>query len=1050
MNFPNPFIMHPPKSILSDETFSAPRLSSILGVFLVSLAGATHAQEISVINDATNTSLVDGQSTAVDFGCTKPGVPVTRTFTIRNDGASNLILRANGLTLPAGYSMVPAWPTAVVTPQFEVVVQKDDAGAAADDALSLDLILVPSIISVDDITIRIPNELITRANGPNSQTPYVDPGKGIAISQDPLKTSLDFDQVPGGGWICPTPGTQSNPNGDICAEFSGISWTQGMSTRWQAATLRFTRGVLTGSLDDPSINGSVFFGFGLVGLNPPRVPGTANDGDAFGQAAIEVSLTLYNSAANTTEVVTGTFVDDGLNNNRSAVTLEGAPVLIPVPVVIPPGMTWQQVVGTPFTVRLDAAAEGQFSGAWSLSNTDANEDPFNFPITGIVDGTPPVISNVPADQTIPSVGLTCAATATWTLPTVTDTDPGATLVRTMGSAPGSSFPVGMHFIEYTATDCAGNMSTASFIISVVDQNPPTLQGSLPKRIIASALPGAMSAIVNYPALTAMDDCDPMPVVSCLPLSGSSFPLGLTTVTCVAVDSSGNMSAPKTMDVVVIEAQPSPSPRTLDAISVRNEPAPGIPGATFLGVNHALINNNGSVAIEATLIGAGTNNVGVWVNDGTFNLVSRKGNIAPGTANPIVAFDDVNLNAAGAVGMEASLSGATSTTDTMDLTNAGGALAKVIREGDTPPGTTALYSQLHEPAFNDQGTTYIPANLLLSAPTTVANDTGIWAKTFAGAISQVAREGDPVGTAIAGASFGQLNPRVVANASGAIAFSSFLAVDNIVVTLANNVAVFSGTPSNLSVVVREGETAPGPDAAIYQTFAAESINNNGRVAFEAGLVTGGGPPVTSANNTGLFTNSGGMIELVAREGDPAPCLGAPAGVFSDFREIFISDNGDVFFRAYLKGTGVDSTNDGTIWKWRASDATLHPLVREGDAAAGTLGAVYGGIIDVACNANGAVALTATLNPGIGDATLSNNYGLWLDDGTDGIPVLRVREGDTLSFGGQNPSITVLSIEGTTNVVGGSGGHGMVLNDFSEVALRISTNLNTSGAFVLPSP
>jgi hypothetical protein len=1043
--------MNPPKSMPVDEAFSLPRFSPILCALLVSLTGAVRAQEINVTNDATSTPILDGQMTAIDFGCTKPGVPVTRRFTIRNESLSeNLILRADGLTLPPGYSLDPAWPTALITPTFRVVVQKDNAGAAADDSTSLDLIEVPSIISIDDITIKIPDALIAASNGPDSQTPFMDPGAGIAISQDPLKTTLDFDEVPGGGWICQTAGTFDNPNGDICAEFSGQSWRQGQGTRWQSATLRFRRPVLTGTLDDPSTNGSVFFGFGLVGLNPPRVIGTANDGDAFGQARIEVSVTLYNSASGLTEVVSGIFVDDMIENNRSEVILEGTPVLIPVPVVIPPGMTWEDVVGSPLTVQLDALSEGVFSGAWSLESNDTDENPFNFPITGIVDGTAPVLSNVPPNQMLPSVGQTCAAPASWTPPTVTDTDPNVSLVQTMGGAPGSSFPVGMNVIEYTATDCAGNSATAMFIINVLDQNPPTLEGSLPKRIIASALPGAMGAIVNYPALTAMDDCDPMPVVSCTPPSGSTFPLGLTTVTCVAVDSSGNMSAPKTMDVVVIEAQPSPSPRTLDAISLRNQPAPGVPGATFLGVNHALINNSGSVAIEATLIGAGTNNVGIWVNDGMFRLVSRKGDIAPGTANPIVSFNAVNLNAAGAVGMEARLSGATSTTDTMDLTDAGGALAKVIREGDTPPGTTALYSQLHEPAFNDQGTTYTPANLLLSAPTTVANDTGIWQKTFGGAVSQVAREGDPVGAAIAGASFGQVNPRVVANASGEIAFSAFLAVDNIVVNIANNVAIFSGSPSNLAVVVREGETAPGPDAPVYQTFAAESINNNGKVAFEAGLITGGGPPVTSANNAGLFTNSGGAIELVAREGDPAPCLGAPAGVFSDFREIFIADNGDVFFRAYLKGTNVDSTNDGTFWKWRASDATLHPIVREGDAAAGTLGAVYGGIIDVTANAKGAVALTATLNPGIGDATLSNNYGLWLDDGTDGIPLLRVREGDTLSFGGQNPAITVLAIESTANVVGGSGGHGMVLNDSSEVVLRISTNLNSSGTFVLPSP
>lgn len=53
---------------------------------------------------------------------------------------------------------------------------------------------------------------------------------------------------------------------------------------------------------------------------------------------------------------------------------------------------------------------------------------------------------------------------------------------------------------------------------------------------------------------AVDNCDPDPVVTCDPASGSTFPLGETLVTCTAVDSAGN-SAECTFTVTVEAATP---------------------------------------------------------------------------------------------------------------------------------------------------------------------------------------------------------------------------------------------------------------------------------------------------------------------------------------------------------------------------------------------------------------------------------------------------------------------------------------------------------------
>ena len=75
-----------------------------------------------------------------------------------------------------------------------------------------------------------------------------------------------------------------------------------------------------------------------------------------------------------------------------------------------------------------------------------------------------------------------------------------------------------------------------------------------------ALPGTITVPATSPAgavvaftVTATDDVDPSPAVTCNPPSGSSFPVGTTPVQCRAADTSGNASDGE-FDVVVIGAQ----------------------------------------------------------------------------------------------------------------------------------------------------------------------------------------------------------------------------------------------------------------------------------------------------------------------------------------------------------------------------------------------------------------------------------------------------------------------------------------------------------------
>jgi len=105
---------------------------------------------------------------------------------------------------------------------------------------------------------------------------------------------------------------------------------------------------------------------------------------------------------------------------------------------------------------------------------------------------------------------------------------------------GSTFPKGTTTVTATATDASGNTASCSFTVTVVDTQPPSI--ACPSNITA-VVPGASDtcATVSYAAPVATDNCQGVGVI-CTPPSGTCFPLGTTTVTCVATDSSGNTAS----------------------------------------------------------------------------------------------------------------------------------------------------------------------------------------------------------------------------------------------------------------------------------------------------------------------------------------------------------------------------------------------------------------------------------------------------------------------------------------------------------------------------
>jgi hypothetical protein len=148
------------------------------------------------------------------------------------------------------------------------------------------------------------------------------------------------------------------------------------------------------------------------------------------------------------------------------------------------------------------------------------------------DGTTPPVITAPAGLAAEADGP--LGTAVSYQATAVDDVDGPVPVQ-CSPAPGSVFPLGITTVTCGASDAKGNLATVRFDIYVDDTTPPVI--TAPESLTATAASAAGSTV--YYTAAAQDKVDGALTPTCSPTSGSLFPIGTTTVTCTAVDSSTN-------------------------------------------------------------------------------------------------------------------------------------------------------------------------------------------------------------------------------------------------------------------------------------------------------------------------------------------------------------------------------------------------------------------------------------------------------------------------------------------------------------------------------
>jgi len=384
--------------------------------------------EITALGNAV--SITDGDATpsaadGTDFGSVTLGGPAaSRTFTVRNDGTAALTLGT--VTVPTGFTLTEGLSTTLA--------------AGASDTFTVQL---------DTVTLGTKSGEVSFTTNDADENPFnfaitgvVHPVGNLALGKAAVASST-YTGFPAANVADGNTSTrwasQSSDSQWIYVDLSEVEMMTRILLRWEAAygrgyKLQVSNDASTwsdvystttgdGGIDDITLSTpasgryvrmlgtqrATTFGYSLYelevygGSEAPEITALGNavsitDGDATPSATDGTdfgSVTLGGPAATRTFTV----------RNDGGVALTLGTVTVPTGFTLTEGLSTSLAAGASdtFTVQLDTATLGTKSGEVSFTTNDADENPFNFAITGVVHA----VGNL-------ALGKTAAASSTYT------------------------------------------------------------------------------------------------------------------------------------------------------------------------------------------------------------------------------------------------------------------------------------------------------------------------------------------------------------------------------------------------------------------------------------------------------------------------------------------------------------------------------------------------------------------------------------------------------------------------------------------------------------
>lgn len=191
----------------------------------------------------------------------------------------------------------------------------------------------------------------------------------------------------------------------------------------------------------------------------------------------------------------------------------------------------------------------------TVSDTSGNTNSCQF-FVAVIDTTSPVIV-CPSNQQEPA-NAACSGTLgnyTSLVPASDNCSSPSNIIITQSPAQGTAFS-GTQTVTLTAEDEAGNTSNCTFLVSVVDQTPPTITCP-PNQTVGTSPSTCNYTLTDFTGLaSAFDNCTATSSISFSqsPAAGNILNAGTHTITISATDENGNTSN-CTFDLTVTDQTP---------------------------------------------------------------------------------------------------------------------------------------------------------------------------------------------------------------------------------------------------------------------------------------------------------------------------------------------------------------------------------------------------------------------------------------------------------------------------------------------------------------
>jgi hypothetical protein len=370
--------------------------------------------EIQVLDGPSD---VPDNTGSVAYGSAQPGAPISKEFTVRNLGTQDLTLGA--ITVPAGFTLTS-------TPASTIPVGGSTTFTVRLDAAAVGSYSGTVSIGTNDADENPFNFAVTGTVAAAPVVQIMDNGDAG------FTTAGNWTPYPGQGYQNDIHYAAAGSGADTASwTFSGLSPGQyRVSATWSTSSNRATNAPYT-VFDGASPLSTVLFNQELapndltdsgaawedLGSFPisgstlvVRLTNAANEyviadairiqrvGDLAAGPEIQVQDGTTDVADDTGSVAFGT-TQPGVpvsktftlkNLGTQDLTVGAVAVPAGFTLTTPPASTIVPGGSTTFTVRLDAAAVGNYSGGVSFGTNDANENPFNFAVNGTV-ATPPAV-----------------------------------------------------------------------------------------------------------------------------------------------------------------------------------------------------------------------------------------------------------------------------------------------------------------------------------------------------------------------------------------------------------------------------------------------------------------------------------------------------------------------------------------------------------------------------------------------------------------------------------------------------------------------------------